>query len=207
MICPGFRETAYGLIPCENEATGCGGKCINCCEFSREHFRNLRRVAEHFGSVGYRQQYEKEVESWITHCEDHHGVPKRKKQKTGNGLYQGAFAFTITKSPDDDLSEEDMIKAARKIMSQKSCPVKKYAWFLEYGDTEAKTHPHIHGMYETETQGRIEKKHWKRAWKIWDETHKLGKGFRGGYHRPVRSEENYTDYIKKDGGINEYFTE
>lgn len=134
-----------------------------------------------------------------------HGCPSQKVTHTGNGSHQGAFAFTLTKSPDDQLTEFDMIKAVRKVMSQKSCPVKKYAWYLEYGDDELKTHPHIHGMYETESQGMIETKHWKRAWPIWDPKVKMGKGFRGGYHRPVRSEEGYSDYIKKDAGKTESY--
>lgn len=135
------------------------------------------------------------------HLVHRHGCQPQTKSHSGNGLYQGAFAFTLTKSPDDDLTEEDMIKAAEKIMNQRSCPVEKYAWYLEYGDPELKAHPHIHGMYETATKGRIERKHFKRAWPIWDEKTPLGRGFRGGYHRPVRAEEGYSDYIKKQGGI------
>jgi len=139
------------------------------------------------------------------HNHEMHGCPISVKTHQGNGTYQGQFAFTLTKSPDDQLTEFDMIKAVRKIMNQKSCPVKKYAWYLEYGDDELQTHPHIHGMYETETQGRIEAKHFKRAWPIWDEKSKMGRGFRGGYHRPVRSEEGYADYIKKDAGKSESY--
>jgi len=141
------------------------------------------------------------------HAHESHGAPAPNLKKThqGNGAFQGAFAFTLTKAPTDDLTEFDMIKAVRKVMSQKSCPVSKYAWYLEYGDDEKKLHPHIHGLYETETQGRIEAKHFKRAWPIWDEKHKLGNGFRGGYHRPVRSEEGYEQYIKKDAGKNEWY--
>lgn len=139
------------------------------------------------------------------HYVTEHGCIPWKKSHSGNGTYQGAFAFTLTKSPTDDLTEFDMIKAVRKIMSQKSCPVSRYAWYLEYGDNEEKTHPHIHGLYETQTQGRIEAKHFKRAWPIWDEKHKLGHGFRGGYHRPIRTEEGYSDYIRKDAGKNEWY--
>lgn len=117
----------------------------------------------------------------------------------GNGVYNGPYAFTLTKSPNDDLTEEDMIKAVKKLMKQKSCPVEKYAWYLEYGDPETKSHPHIHGIYETNTGGRIETKHFKRAWPIWDPSTTLGAGFRGGYHRPVKSEECYNDYIKDYG--------
>jgi len=122
----------------------------------------------------------------------------------GNGTYKGAFAFTITKSPHDLLEIDDMLEAVRKIMSQKSCPVARYAWYLEdkgKDDNGIPLHPHIHGMYETLTHGRIEKKHWKRAWPIWDESTKMGQGFRGGYHRPVRVEESYDQYMKKDNGV------
>jgi len=138
---------------------------------------------------------------WLAHIEKSHG-PSRSHR--GNGAYLGPFAFTITKSPKDSMTVQEMIGAVNKIMSQKSCKVIKYAWHLEYkGKDEAglPAHPHIHGMYETSTGGRIEAKHFKRAWPIWDEKLKLGMGFRGGYHRPIADEESYTKYIAKDGGI------
>lgn len=131
---------------------------------------------------------------------------KGNRSHEGNGTYSGAFAFTLTKSPKDSQTVSDMIKAAKKIVSQQSCPVIKYAWYLEYkGKDELgmPIHPHIHGMYETVSGGRIEKKHFKRAWPIWEETKRLGAGFRGGYHRPIKDGEAYSDYIKKDGGIGE----
>lgn len=130
-------------------------------------------------------------------------IQKEKKTHKGNGTYAGPFAFTLTKSPQDPLTEDHMIAAVKKIMSQKSCPVVRYAWYLEH--KENGTHPHIHGMYETTTMGRIEAKHFKRAWPIWDEKSPMGSGFRGGYHRPVRHQECYDDYIKKDGGLSESF--
>lgn len=125
------------------------------------------------------------------------------KTHKGNGTYAGPFAFTLTMSPSDPLTEEHMIKAVKKIMQQKSCPVVKYAWYLEH--KEEGRHPHIHGMYETSTLGRIEAKHFTRAWPIWKERPAMGAGFRGGYHRPVRQQEAYNDYIKKDNGIHESF--
>lgn len=134
--------------------------------------------------------------------------PFKKGTRVGNGAPSGAFAFTLTKSPKDALSVGDMLTAVRKIMHQKSCPVVKYAWYYEekgrdeHGDP---IHPHIHGMYETESGGRIESKHFKRAWEIWDPSKPMGQGFKGGYHRPVRSDEGYSDYIKKDGGMSESY--
>lgn len=90
-----------------------------------------------------------------------------------------------------------MINAVTKVMNQKSCPTKRFIWYIEYGDEEARSHPHIHGLYETETGGRIEKKHWIRAWPIWGEGKKQGQGFRGGYHKEVYDESAYIDYVKK----------
>lgn len=137
-------------------------------------------------------------EKWQSHVRKMH---EEKRSHKGNGTYRGPFAFTLTASDKDGYDEFDMIKAARRIMSQRSCPVFKYAWYLEYG--KEGNRPHIHGMYETTDGGRIEAKHFKRAWPIWDEKTRLGAGFRGGYHRPVLSEEGYTDYIKKDKGKSE----
>lgn len=142
--------------------------------------------------------------AYIKHLEEVHNRPCVYSHE-GNGKLKGPFAFTLTASPSDGLTKEDMIEAVKKIMSQQSCKVTKYAWYLEYGKPETQEHPHIHGIYETESGGVIEKKHWKRAWKIWDPKQKLGAGFRGGYHRPVRSNENYNDYIAKDGGENARF--
>jgi len=131
-----------------------------------------------------------------------------KKTHKGNGTYSGPWAFTITCSPKDNLRFGDMIKAVNKVMKQKTCPAIKYVWYLEnkgINDEGEMIHPHIHGMYETATGGRIEQKHWKRAWSIWDEKVSCGLGFRGGYHRPVTHEEGYSDYILKDGGQNGSF--
>lgn len=148
--------------------------------------------------------YRKYMDEWLDHAVEHHGLRDTRQKKFPNGKYNGPFAFTLTMSPSDGLTEEDLIDACRMIMSQQSQPVKKYAWYLEYGDEATKQHPHIHGMYETENGRRIEKKHWKRKWNIWDETIKLGSGFRGGYHRPIRSDEAYSKYIAKQGGLGEY---
>jgi len=128
------------------------------------------------------------------------------KPREGNGAYTGPWAFTFTKSPKDDKTVGDMLTAVRKICSQKSQPVARYAWYYEdkgrdeNGDA---IHPHIHGMIETEDGTKIQPKHWKRAWSLWDPKIPMGAGFKGGYLRQVRNEEKYEDYIKKDGGMSE----
>ena len=193
---------------CESELVGCDDRCWQHCKTGISLYNDMRKLHEcRLSDVQLNVGYMKIMDKLQDHAVECHGLVdnRPKKSHTGNGAYQGKFAFTLTKSTSDELSEEDMIKAVRKIMNQKSCPVKEYAWYLEYADSELGKHPHIHGMYETESGGRIEAKHFKRAWKIWDEKYKLGKGFRGGYHRPVRDGEAYSDYIRKDGGLNESY--
>lgn len=171
------------------------GFCGNCCSYGKKFDSDCKIWAQQ--SNPHSSDFAKLVKHWERHCVEQHGFVRIKQERSGNGMFQGAFAFTLTASPSDGKTEAEMIEAVRKVMKQRSCPVKRYAWYLEYGNEEDKTHPHIHGMYETETGGVIERKHWKRAWDIWDPTKPLGKGFRGGYHRPVRDDERYSDYIRK----------
>lgn len=185
---------------CTDASSNCFGKCGNCCEAHESFISQMRSWAD----SGAHGSTEKIFKKYFLHLRDHHGYKGfEKTSHSGNGAPQGAFAFTLTMSPADGLTEADMVCAVRKLMKQRSCPVKKYAWYLEYGDPETKEHPHIHGMYETEKGGVIEKKHFQRAWKIWDPTQKLGAGFRGGYHRPVRSDEAYSQYIAKQNILGE----
>lgn len=173
------------------------GMCVSHCDLGLAIHKRMRELA--MSNELTTNAIERLFKGMEDHNEQHHNIPKPINTHKGNGVYQGIFAFTLTKSPDDNLTEEDMVKAVTKIMNQKSIPVKKFAWYLEYGDLELKKHPHIHGLYETETGGMIETKHWKRAWSIWNPKQKLGNGFRGGYHRPVRDNEGYDDYIAKQG--------
>lgn len=176
--------------------------CSSCCPAGRDNHQECMRLDPE--SPSWKKDFRTIFEDYyVNHCVQYHGYPPRTHTHTGNGAPTGAFAFTLTASPTDGLTEADMVSAVRKIMHQKSCPVKSYAWYLEYKDAEAKTHPHIHGMYETEKGGVIEKKHFQRAWKIWDPSQRLGLGFRGGYHRPVRDDEKYDTYIKKQNILGE----
>lgn len=172
------------------------GNCGNCCVEGRHVDSACRLAAQNDAPSSV---FKSLLMTWRAHCVEYHGFEPMVQSHKGNGAPQGAFAFTLTSAPADGLTEADMVAAVRKIMNQKSCPLKKYAWYLEYGKPETKEHPHIHGMYETEKGGVIEKKHFQRAWKIWDPSTRLGLGFRGGYHRPVRHDEAYDDYIKDYG--------
>lgn len=146
------------------------------------------------------KEYNYWMDLFMRHDPKTHETAPPKTSHKGNGKHNGLFAGTLTISNEDDISEDEMCTAIKKIFSQKTCPVKKYAWYLEYTKAEK---PHIHFIYETETGGRIHSKVFRRYWKTWDEHTKLGKGHRGGYHKEVQSEIAYQEYIAKDGGKSE----
>lgn len=141
--------------------------------------------------------FKKVMDLYLRHDPETHITSPSKKSHVGNGTPAGWFAGTLTKTPTDSITEDDMCQAIEKIMKQQTCPVDKYAWYLEY--TEKKV-PHIHFVYITNTGGRIHAKVFKRYWKQWDEKRRLGKGHQGGYHAPVRSDTAYLEYIAKDSG-------
>lgn len=147
-----------------------------------------------------RQQFKEFTQHARNHDPDSHIDKPPRSTHEGNGAPNGTFAGTLTKAPDWSETEEDMIRAMHKIMEQKTCPVKKYAWYLEYTNADL---PHIHFIYQTTTGGRIHAKVFKRYWKQWDEKRKLGAGHQGGYHKFVDSETVYLEYIEKDGGIHQ----
>lgn len=120
------------------------------------------------------------------------------KVKPANGKPKGLFAGTLTKSTHDDVTEEQMITAIQKIMSQQTTAVKRYIWYLEYTQNGQ---PHIHFVYECNSGGRIHQKVFKRYWKMWDESTRCGAGHRGGYHKLVDSEIAYVEYIAKDASV------
>lgn len=124
----------------------------------------------------------------------------KQKHHTGNGKPKGMFAGTLTMSPKWSTNENEMVEAMKKIFRQKSCPVKRYIWYLEYTKEDV---PHIHFLYETHKGGRITQQTFKRHWKWWDESTQCGSGHVGGYHRHVAKEEEYLDYISKDQGRHE----
>jgi hypothetical protein len=124
-------------------------------------------------------------------------LPSKEKHHVGNGKHKGIFAGTLNMAPTWPENEVTLINAIQRIMKQKTCPVKRLHWNLEY--TKANL-PHIHFMYETVTGGRIHSKVFQRCYHHWDESKKCGEGHQGGYHREVYSEEEYMEYIKKDNG-------
>lgn len=137
------------------------------------------------------KQWQKTCPAWIQ---------RLGKNLGGRPHHKGLHAGTLTQTPDAETTEDDMVMAMKKIFAQRTCPVKRYAWYVEY--TQNGT-PHIHFIYEAESGGRIHAKVFMRYWKVWNESRRLGAGFQGGFHKEVVSEIAYREYISKDSGRSE----
>ena len=109
------------------------------------------------------------------------------------------YAFTLTQSPADGYTREDMVAAVEKLfeIGLTNAPSERsvsFCYAMEHPDTNF----HIHGYYSTASGRRIAGQFFKRAWRIWDETMPLGKGHRGGYHKKVGDSSAYLEYCRKD---------
>ena len=177
----------------ENECT-LDKQCPKHCDYCKLWFVREQQLV--MGSTMSDREFDKQytyVSDGFAKCPVH---GYKKSHKGANGRPKGVFAGTLTMSPDDDLNQNDMIVAIKKVLNYKQSNVKRYAWYLEL--TKAGL-PHIHFIYETNTSGRIKAQLFTRAWSKWDENKPCGLGHRGGYHKNCASTEDYKNYIKKDG--------
>lgn len=198
---------SYDLSPCDH-VPRCEDFLIhtlNTCETCYLIKVNIFKYIEE-RTAHDRSELKYWLQRYMEHDPETHLEVEYKKHHSGNGKPKGIFAGTLTVSPSDPYNEHDMTVAIEKVMNQGTCPVKRYAWYVEKTSNGL---PHIHFIYETEQGGRIHAKVFMRYWKIWDEKTKCGKGHRGGYHKLVSSETAYTEYIAKDGGkcVNKWTTD
>lgn len=165
------------------------------CDACRLHEQAVKTM---MGTMNFERDWTNAMKRWQRTCPA--WITRLSKNKGGRPHHKGLHAGTLTQPPGAETTEEDMVVAMKKIFSQRTCPVKRYAWYVEY--TQNGT-PHIHFIYEAESGGRIHAKVFKRYWKLWDESKRQGAGFQGGFHKEVISEIAYTEYISKDSGRSE----
>lgn len=169
-------------------------KCDSCYWFDT---KGSLLIMDAVGTPQATSVFEKEFSRWKSTCETYAKNHPKPKHHVGNGTPKGIWAGTLTMAPSDPYNEEEMVSAIKKVFSQKTCPVEKYCWYVEF--TEAGL-PHVHFCYKTSHGGRIHAKVFKRCWPIWDEKTSVGRGHRGGYHKICCDEDAYLEYIKKDDG-------
>lgn len=111
----------------------------------------------------------------------------------------GPREFTLTYSPawygDDELAKDALRVAIDKLTRYYKDEIIEFHAIGEY--TEA-GRAHVHCYYELDGGVKITDKNFKRAWKHWAPTKKLGTGHQGGHHANVRSKSDFLGYIEKD---------
>lgn len=123
-------------------------------------------------------------------------LPKKTKQHAGHML--GAREFTLTYSPkwfNDEEARLQMLNAMNKLYKYYEGMIVKLRAVGEVGSNGLS---HIHCFYELQGGVKITDKNFKRAWKYWDPSQKLGKGFTGGHHATVKERSDFLGYIEKD---------
>lgn len=173
---------------------------INNSNYCDECYKINYMLVSLSGDWREKKAYDHWYDIWMRHDPTTHITAPPKKHHTGNGKPKGIFAGTLTMSSKWETNEEEMCEAIKKIMRQKTTPVKRYVWYLEYTKENV---PHIHFIYETEKGGRITQQTFKRQWKWWDESTPCGAGHVGGYHKHCAKEDDYLEYISKDKGRHE----
>ena len=134
-------------------------------------------------------------EAYQTLRKEGYFAPKPKKH-AGHEL--GAREFTLTYSPKwcDDAE-------ARKLFTRAMDRLYKYyegsiLQLRAVGEVGTNGLSHIHCFYKLEGGLKITDKNFKRAWKYWNPSKKLGWGFEGGHHACVKNEADFLGYIDKD---------
>lgn len=114
--------------------------------------------------------------------------------------HKGDWEFTLTYSPDThgwmaDEAEAHMRQAIERLTRYYAGELVE---FHAVGERTQRGAPHVHGWYRLTTGGRITSKNFKRAYPIWNERRKLGRGHEGGHHAPIKRTSDFAGYIEKD---------
>lgn len=146
-------------------------------------------------SLGYPKMTSSEILFHYSFLKDLNLLPAPKKTTR----YElGAREFTLTYSPkwmDDAQAREEMIKAIDKLGRYYANEI---VHLRAVGEVGTNGLSHIHCFYKLEGGLKITDKNFKRAWKFWNPTKKIGRGFEGGHHATVREESDFLGYIEKD---------
>lgn len=121
-------------------------------------------------------------------------------QRNKDKLHKGAWAFTLTYSPqkhgwNKEEAQEAMREAIKRLRHYYRHEIEE---FDAVGEWTQAGYPHVHGHYRLHAGKRMTTKNFKRAYPIWNPNTKIGKGHEGGYHEPAKSDSDYSGYIQKD---------
>lgn len=112
---------------------------------------------------------------------------------------RGPWEFTLTYSPKEhgwnsDQAKETMRSAIERLTRYYREEIEE---FHAVGELTQSGQPHVHAWYRLDGGRRITTKSFRRAYPIWNERRKLGRGHEGGHHEPVVRTSDFDGYIEK----------
>lgn len=112
----------------------------------------------------------------------------------------GPWEFTLTYSPKEhgwmaEQAEEAMREACDRLTRYYASEIEE---FHAVGERTQAGQPHVHAWYKLKGGRKITTKSFKRAYPIWNEKRKLGRGHEGGHHAPIKRTSDFAGYIEKD---------
>lgn len=136
-----------------------------------------------------------DLRRWERNAEEQQSVLEA-RMRNQNEL--GAREFTLTYSPAWFESDTE----AQRVFSLAIQRLTKYYKdeiidFHAVGEFGADGRSHVHGWYHLLGGLKITDKNFKRAYPRWNPRKKLGRGFEGGHHAPLKSVSNFSGYIEK----------
>jgi len=204
-----FSKKLDGKVAIEKAgATGhvCTWECLpkhtpDCDQYQEEQYEVLlaeqidrSKRAIQFLDFNDRMERHDHMFHW-TFLRDLKLLPKPKKTTR----YElGAREFTLTYSPkwmNDAQARVEMEKAIDKLCRYYDNEIVELRAVGEVGSNGLS---HIHCFYKLEGGLKITDKNFKRAWKYWNPSKPLGRGFEGGHHATVREESDFLGYIEKE---------
>lgn len=113
---------------------------------------------------------------------------------------RGPWEFTLTYSPTEHGWNRDEAKEAMRTAIERLTRYyrEEIEEFHAVGELTQAGAPHVHAWYRLDGGRRITTKSFKRAYPIWDEKRRIGRGHVGGHHEPVRRIADFAGYIEKD---------
>lgn len=122
------------------------------------------------------------------------------KQNADNARAKlGPWEFTLTYSPakhgwSADEAKDAMRTAIERLTRYYREELEEFHAVGEYTQAGA---PHVHAWYKLGGGRRMTTKSFRRAYPIWNERAKLGRGHEGGHHEPVKRTSDFAGYVEK----------
>lgn len=180
-------------------------QCVNCV--TARYWRIAHNQAQSDDPKAYDdplERHQRYIDAATEHVRLAEEIIRKRtlhQQNKANALSKlGPWEFTLTYSPKEhgwmaEQAEEAMREAVERLCRYYADEIIE---FHAVGERTQMGQPHVHAWYHLKGGRKITTKSFKRAYPIWNEKRKLGRGHEGGHHAPIKRTSDFAGYIEKD---------